>query len=286
MVQLHSFLAALSMVLSCSAIPLTVPLGSTGKSLTVSDDGQTISVGGQIIDLRRAMNSASACQSLSSKGKAMNSGHPAMASATTAKVVYFITNTAKNSIVALKVSANGTLSNGSITPTGGAGLSGIDSSTGKPAAPDSLFSQGAIKVSGNVRFRSFCVLFIANEEAAPFSRQSRVKYRLLIPHLAALSNNFDHDRSTRLDTRRISNQRHHFQSPVPSMHSQFWCGGRSFLLPNLPHTRSHPTRYSRSTICSGSDNTSIGATQHRIPDFLQQGLNYASNNRQRRPHEE
>lgn len=60
-----------------------------------------------------------------------------------------MTNAANNSIVALKVGADGTLSNGSITVTGGAGMSGLDL-TGAPAALDSLFSQGAVKVSGNV----------------------------------------------------------------------------------------------------------------------------------------
>jgi len=68
-----------------------------------------------------------------------------------AKAVYFITNAAQNSIVALKVAADGTLRDGSITATGGAGMSGIDGSTNLTAAPDSLFSQGAVKVAGNVR---------------------------------------------------------------------------------------------------------------------------------------
>ncbi|RDW57809.1 hypothetical protein BP5796_12610 [Coleophoma crateriformis] len=66
----------------------------------------------------------------------------------TTRAVYFMTNAANNSIVAMKVKANGKLSHGSITATGGAGMSGVDS-TGAPAAPDSLFSQGAVKVVGN-----------------------------------------------------------------------------------------------------------------------------------------
>ncbi|KAF8849685.1 hypothetical protein BDZ45DRAFT_555149, partial [Acephala macrosclerotiorum] len=70
------------------------------------------------------------------------------AEATTAKVVYFISNAANNSIVAMKVGANGSLSDGSVTPTGGAGMSGVNA-TGGAAAPDSLFSQGSIKISGN-----------------------------------------------------------------------------------------------------------------------------------------
>jgi hypothetical protein len=65
-----------------------------------------------------------------------------------AKAVYFISNAARNSIVALNVAADGTLSNGTITFTGGAGMQGIEN--GAPAAPDALFSQGAVKVAGNV----------------------------------------------------------------------------------------------------------------------------------------
>ena len=57
---------------------------------------------------------------------------------------------AGNSVVALKVTADGTLSDGSITSTGGKGGSGIDGKTKKPAAPDALFSQSALKVEGNM----------------------------------------------------------------------------------------------------------------------------------------
>lgn len=84
-------------------------------------------------------------------------GTAASASSTTAnaKAIYFITNDACNSVVALRVAADGTLSDGSITATGGAGMNGIDSTTGGPAAPDALFSQGAVKVAGNVRIIHF-----------------------------------------------------------------------------------------------------------------------------------
>lgn len=59
-----------------------------------------------------------------------------------------ISNEANNSVIALKVSANGLLSAGSVTPTGGQGMVGVDS-TGAPALPDGLFSQGSVKVEGN-----------------------------------------------------------------------------------------------------------------------------------------
>lgn len=67
-----------------------------------------------------------------------------------AKAVYFLTNDAKNSVVALKVNADGTLSDGSITLTGGSGASGINGMTNAAAGPDSLFSQSALKADGNV----------------------------------------------------------------------------------------------------------------------------------------
>ncbi|KAL8707611.1 MAG: hypothetical protein Q9220_007398 [cf. Caloplaca sp. 1 TL-2023] len=67
------------------------------------------------------------------------------------RAIYFITNDAAgNSIVAMKVCADGTLTDGSITPTGGIGASGIDGATNQPAGPDALFSQSALKVEGNI----------------------------------------------------------------------------------------------------------------------------------------
>ena len=74
---------------------------------------------------------------------------PAKTTSENAKAIYFLTNDACNSVVALKVGSDGKLSDGSITMTGGAGMNGIEN--GKPAGPDALFSQGAVKVAGNVR---------------------------------------------------------------------------------------------------------------------------------------
>ena len=68
-----------------------------------------------------------------------------------AKAVYFLTNEAKNSIVALKVNPDGTLSEGSITSTGGSGATGLNGLANNTAAgPDALFSQSALKVESNV----------------------------------------------------------------------------------------------------------------------------------------
>lgn len=155
MVGISNMLAGLALALSISAAPLTVPLGSSGKSLTVSEDGKTITVAGQAINISQALSLSDACsgKGRGSKGLGGGSGKGSGAGSTTAstnaKALYFITNSANNSIVALNVAADGTLSDGSITATGGAGMNGVDS-TGAPAAPDALFSQGAVKVLGNV----------------------------------------------------------------------------------------------------------------------------------------
>ena len=166
MVQLSSLLVWFAIALATSAMPLTIPLGSTGRTLTISADGQSISVGGQTVNLRRAMSAAASC-STGKKGGHKGTGAGAgtgkggaaaanstAAATTNAKAIYFMTNAANNSIVALKVAADGTLSDGSITATGGAGMNGVDS-TGAPAAPDALFSQGAVKVAGSVRLSLF-----------------------------------------------------------------------------------------------------------------------------------
>jgi hypothetical protein len=134
-----SILAVLTVLAATSAAPLTIPLGNNGESLTISDAGQSISIGGQTIDLGQA------------DGGKRNGGNGggAAAARSNAKAIYFMTNTANNSIVALKVATDGTVSDGSVTATGGAGMSGVDAS-GAPAAPDALFSQGSVKVAGNV----------------------------------------------------------------------------------------------------------------------------------------
>jgi hypothetical protein len=155
MVQLSSIVAALVIAFTASAVPLTVPLGASGKTLTVSDDGGSVSIDGQAINLSQAMDLCASCTGGGRGGGHQDSGfgkgnwNGSSSAAKNAKAVYFITNAANNSVVALSVAADGTLSDGSITATGGAGMNGIDS-TGAPAAPDSLFSQGAVKVAGNV----------------------------------------------------------------------------------------------------------------------------------------
>jgi hypothetical protein len=86
--------------------------------------------------------------------KALNKTISSM-NVTTAKAVYFLSNDAQNSVVALKIMPDGTLAEGSITPTGGKGGNGIDASKNASAAPDALFSQGALTVGG-------CNLFAVN----------------------------------------------------------------------------------------------------------------------------
>ena len=68
-----------------------------------------------------------------------------------AKAVYILSNDATaNSVIAMRVADDGTLTDGSITPTGGKGASAIDGKTNKTAVPDALFSQSALKVDGNL----------------------------------------------------------------------------------------------------------------------------------------
>ncbi|KAK2766189.1 hypothetical protein FQN54_007705 [Arachnomyces sp. PD_36] len=66
-----------------------------------------------------------------------------------AKAVYFLSNAKENSVVSLAVASDGTLSEGSNTPTGGKGGNGIDGMTNEPSGPDALFSQGSVAVAGN-----------------------------------------------------------------------------------------------------------------------------------------
>lgn len=66
------------------------------------------------------------------------------------KAIYLITNGERNSVVALRILPDGTLSGGSSTPTGQKGGTGTDGSTKKPAAKDGLFSQSALTLAGNV----------------------------------------------------------------------------------------------------------------------------------------
>lgn len=71
------------------------------------------------------------------------------------RAIYFISNDASNSVVALPVGQDGMLSTGTLTPTGGSGSAGIDSATNESAGPDALFSQAALTIAGNVSRASF-----------------------------------------------------------------------------------------------------------------------------------
>jgi hypothetical protein len=64
--------------------------------------------------------------------------------------VYLLTNTQSNSVVALSIGNNGTLSEGSSTSTGGIGSNAISSSTNQSSAPDALFAQSPLTVAHNV----------------------------------------------------------------------------------------------------------------------------------------
>ncbi|KAI9825204.1 MAG: hypothetical protein M1826_007061 [Phylliscum demangeonii] len=55
---------------------------------------------------------------------------------------------ASNAVVAFKINHDGTLSDGSVTATGGKGGNGFDLTTNSSAMPDALQSQGAVSVAG------------------------------------------------------------------------------------------------------------------------------------------
>lgn len=70
---------------------------------------------------------------------------------TNRKVVYTMTNVVPNSIVAMAVSANGSLYPGSmLTATGGDGGNLVNPMTGKPDQPDALSSSDSVVVAGDV----------------------------------------------------------------------------------------------------------------------------------------
>lgn len=77
----------------------------------------------------------------------------ATCSAASGKAIYFITNNKQNAVVALPIAADGTLSKGTVTGTGGQGGNTIDGSTNSSAGPDALASQASLTVAGQVRDR-------------------------------------------------------------------------------------------------------------------------------------
>lgn len=66
------------------------------------------------------------------------------------KAIYLLTNNANNAVVALPIGPDGTLCNGTVTGTGGAGSNAIDGTTNTPAGPDALIGQSALAVVGQV----------------------------------------------------------------------------------------------------------------------------------------
>ncbi|KAF1347418.1 hypothetical protein EJ07DRAFT_142597 [Lizonia empirigonia] len=65
------------------------------------------------------------------------------------RAIYFLTNDAENSVVALPISNDGTVSHGIMTKTGGAGSIAINGATMQPGTPDALVGQSSLTVSGN-----------------------------------------------------------------------------------------------------------------------------------------
>jgi hypothetical protein len=69
---------------------------------------------------------------------------------TSPKAIYFLTDDTSNSVVALPVASDGTLSTGALTATGGQGAVGINGALNAPQDPDPLYSQSALTRVGNV----------------------------------------------------------------------------------------------------------------------------------------
>lgn len=67
-----------------------------------------------------------------------------------AKAIYFLTNEDSNSVVAIPISLNGTLSGGATIATGGKGGSAVNAATGGANGPDALGSQSALTVVDDV----------------------------------------------------------------------------------------------------------------------------------------
>ena len=147
MYSILSVLTTLSLL--STSLALTIPLGTTGLTITISADGQEAQMNnGQKVDLSPVMEMAK--QKTPAAECAAPAAAPAAAAKGNAKAIYFLSNDAKNNIVALKVGADGKLSKGSMTSTQGKGGLGVDAD-GKPALPDGTFSQSVLRVEGSVR---------------------------------------------------------------------------------------------------------------------------------------
>ncbi|KAJ8119196.1 hypothetical protein ONZ43_g3812 [Nemania bipapillata] len=70
----------------------------------------------------------------------------------TGTAVYLISNDSPNTIIALPIGEDGTLSAGTITPSGGNGSVSFAHKVGVPAAPDGLVSQSSITIAGQHLF--------------------------------------------------------------------------------------------------------------------------------------
>jgi hypothetical protein len=119
------------------------------------------------------------------KGKRLN------CNAGNGKAIYFLTNNQQNAVVALPIGADGTLSNGTVTGTNGAGSNSIDGATNSSAGPDALVGQAALTVTGQVsgcseRPDSFVQLL--NIHSVSLRSQCRIKHIEHDGHLAPGSN--------------------------------------------------------------------------------------------------
>lgn len=162
-----------------------------------------------------------------------------------AKAVYFITNEAKNAVIALKVNADGTLSEGSTTLTGGQGASGIDGAKNSTAAPDALFSQSAVKADGKVITppdpfppQSPPLTNFLQKTDARCSKR-RLQHRLALQDLRQVGNNANLHRRPGIQLRRLPQHRHPLDQEIARVRGQLGRQSRRGLLPHL-QSRSRP----------------------------------------------
>lgn len=135
------------------------------------------------------------------------------------KAIYFLTNELDcNSVAAIPIGQDGTLSGGTVTPTGGKGSNSVDAE-GAPASPDPLVSQGALTVSGNVSNSLvallLCLMMLPSQEMpttnmppqVPLRSKRRLRLHLHVLHLESRPDQTHPHRPARPCTWRVPN--HH-----------------------------------------------------------------------------
>lgn len=186
---------------------------------------------------------------------------------TVGKAVYFLTNDEENAVVALPISADGTLSNGSVTKTGGAGSIAINGATMQPGVPDALVGQSSLTVAENVSCSSLTNSRITDTKAEHLRRERRVEYAYYDVDFFRRSNSSDYAWSASIHPRRISQHCRRIDEEQPRMcrHDgcSFWHLLRTLLCgKGLGPNGCHPLVRHR------TNDTAHWPDKHRVADFL------------------